>query len=530
MSSNGRPRLALLGSAAALAVVGVSLLTAGPPRPQPPKGFEAIFNGQDLKGWDGGANHWKVEDSCLTGTADGKLKYNRFLTWRGGKVRNFELRVQVRVSPGGNSGINYRSTPRPDLGEHVVTGYQCDVVANRADYNGMLYEERGRRILAHTGERVVIDPAGQPWVVGAFPLRAFKPGEWHEYRVLVEGNRHRHWIDGHPTVDVIDLDKKGRQLEGVLAVQVHVGPPMKIQYRDFFLRRLPDDLLLIAPDEAKIPPTARKVVPQGKDRPRKPAPPQARAGDGATLAQAAKRVRQLVAHRESSSDRPENTLASYRRAIEAGATANEVDVRTTRDGVLVSLHDADVKRTTDGKGSVRELTLAELRRLDAGSWFDRKFAGERVPTLREVLELCRDRADVLLDLKETGEEYIRRVVAEVRQHGQPARIILGIRKADEAERFRKLLPEARQLGLIPDPGALDAFAAAGVKMVRLWPKWVAKDPGLVARVRRLGLSLHLNGTTGAEDEVRALLLHRPDSLSADDPGRLRQTLGRLMQQ
>ena len=236
----------------------------------PPEGFEAIFNGRDLTGWEGKPLDWKVEDGCLTGTTDGTLKQNRFLVWRGGKLKNFELRVQVKVSPGGNSGINYRSTERPDLGEFVVTGYQCDVVANRADYNGMLYEERGRRILARTGEKVVIDRDGQPWVIGELPQKEFKAGEWHEYRVLVRGNHHQHWIDNHPTVDVIDLDEKGRKLDGVLAVQVHVGPAMKIQYKDFFLKRLPDHLPLVAPDQAKIPATARKVVPQGKDKPKKP--------------------------------------------------------------------------------------------------------------------------------------------------------------------------------------------------------------------------------------------------------------------
>ena len=236
----------------------------------PPEGFRAVFNGRDLAGWEGSPAYWSVEDGCLTGKADGTLKYNRFITWRGGTVRNFELRVKVWVSPTGNSGLQYRGTERPDLGESVVTGYQCDVVANRPDYNGMLYEERGRRILAHTGEKVVIDPQGQPWVVGRFPLKEFKPGEWHDYRVLAEGNHQRHWIDGHPTADVIDLDEKGRKLDGVLAVQVHVGPPMTIRYKDFFLKALPDDLPLIKPEQATIPPDAPKVAPQGQDKPRKP--------------------------------------------------------------------------------------------------------------------------------------------------------------------------------------------------------------------------------------------------------------------
>jgi hypothetical protein len=234
----------------------------------PPQGFTAIFNGRDLSGWAGSPEFWKVEDGCLTGVADGKLKYNRFIVWKGGTLKNFELRVKVKVTAGGNSGIQYRGTERPDLGESVVTGYQCDVVANRPEYNGMLYEERGRRILAHTGEKVVIDASGQPWVVGELPVKEFKTGDWRDFRVLVEGNRHRHWIDEHPTVEVIDLDAKGRKLEGVLAVQVHVGPPMKIQYRDFFLKNLPDDLPIVTAEEAPIPAGAAKVVPQGKPRPK----------------------------------------------------------------------------------------------------------------------------------------------------------------------------------------------------------------------------------------------------------------------
>lgn len=231
--------------------------------PAPPAGFTAIFNGRDLTGWAGGSEYWSVEDGCLTGVADGKLTYNRFITWKDGKVKNFELRVKVKVTPEGNSGIQYRGQERPDLGEWVVTGYQCDVVPKRDDYNGMLYEERGRRILAHTGEKVIIAADGQPWVVGKLPVQKFPGGEWHDYRVLVQGNHHQHWIDGVQTVDVIDLDEKGRALEGVIAVQVHVGPPMKIQYKDFFLQHLPDDLPLIQPDQAQIPTDAVKVVPQG---------------------------------------------------------------------------------------------------------------------------------------------------------------------------------------------------------------------------------------------------------------------------
>jgi hypothetical protein len=224
-----------------------------------PEGFVPIFNGSDLSGWEGSADYWSVEEGALTGVTDGSLKMNRFITWKGGMVKNFELRVKVKITAGGNSGLQYRGTERPDLGDWVVTGYQCDVVQSRPDYNGMLYEERGRRILAQTGQKVVIESNGQPWVVDELQVKDFSAEGWHDYRVLVEGNHHRHWIDGRQTVDVIDLDAHGRALEGVIAVQVHVGPAMKVQYKDFWLKALPDYLPML---DAGIPVEAKWVRPQ----------------------------------------------------------------------------------------------------------------------------------------------------------------------------------------------------------------------------------------------------------------------------
>lgn len=229
-----------------------------------PDGFVNVFNGRNLNGWAGDSKHWSVQDKAITGVTDGSLKMNRFLTWKGSTIRNFDLRVQVKISAGGNSGIQYRGTSRPDLGLDIVTGYQCDVVANTPKYNGMLYEERGRRILSHTGEKVIIDPEGHCWVVGQLPFKEFAADEWHEYRVLVRGNHHQHWIDGHPTADLIDLDADGRALEGVLAVQVHVGPAMKVQYKDFKIKHLPDDLPLLTAEDHPIPADAYGVRPQGR--------------------------------------------------------------------------------------------------------------------------------------------------------------------------------------------------------------------------------------------------------------------------
>jgi choline-sulfatase len=227
-------------------------------------GFVKVFDGKTLRHWSGDPQYWSVQDGALTGVTDGSLKTNQFITWKDSTIRNFDLRVKVKVTAGGNSGLQYRGTSRPDLGLHIVTGYQCDVVADNPNYNGMLYEERGRRILSHTGEKVIIDSGGQPWVVGNMPVKTFAADEWHDFRVLVRGNHHQHWIDGHQTADLIDLDADGRLLEGVLAVQVHVGPAMTIQYRDFKIKHLADDISLQTAKDHPIPDGAYGVRPQGR--------------------------------------------------------------------------------------------------------------------------------------------------------------------------------------------------------------------------------------------------------------------------
>ncbi len=244
------------------------------------------------------------------------------------------------------------------------------------------------------------------------------------------------------------------------------------------------------------------------------------------VATAAAKVQEIIGHQGSCADRPGNTLAGFRRAIEARAHVVEIDVRTTKDGALVCLHDETVDRTTHGKGKVAELTLVELQKLDAGVKFDAKFAGERVPTLRQVLELAKGKIAVMLDLKEAGDEYAKRIAAAVQAHGEPKRVVLGVRSVEHVEQFRKLLPGARQIGLVPTVADIEPFARAGVKVVRLWPKWLA-DEKLVPRVRKLGLELHLGTGTGTRAEVLPLLAHAPESLSSDDPARLIETLAEI---
>ena len=232
---------------------------------------------------------------------------------------------------------------------------------------------------------------------------------------------------------------------------------------------------------------------------------------------------QVIAHRGASISYPENTRASTLAAVSSGATVIEADVRTTRDGQLVVLHDATLDRTTTGSGPVGGKTLAEIREYDAGTWFDARFSDQRVLTLSEVYAICRGKMDVLLDLKETGEEYDRKVAAQVRSGKDSERTIIGVRSGAQARRFRRLLPEARQLGLVGNPDEIAAFAKVGVSMIRLWPRWLT-DVSVIDKVRKAGCKLHLNGKLGTAAEVAGLLHYRPNSLSSDDPAQLVKTL------
>ncbi len=241
---------------------------------------------------------------------------------------------------------------------------------------------------------------------------------------------------------------------------------------------------------------------------------------------AAPRPLRIVAHRGAMSERPECTLSAYLRAMELGADIVEVDVRRSRDGVLFVLHDGTLDRTTDGSGLAAERTMEELKRLDAGSWFGQEWHQERIPTLAEVLAACRGRVDVLLDLKEQGEDYAAAVSECVRRHGAPAETIVGVRSAQQARRFRRLLPRTRQLAFAGAPGEIDSFLDAGVDIVRLWPRWLRSEggPESVGRIRRAGAELQINARTGGLTEVLPLLRHSPDLLLVDDVAALQRTL------
>lgn len=207
-------------------------------------GFAPIFDGKSLNGWDADPAYWRVEGGEIVGevTPQTLLKQNNFLIWRGGAPRDFELIVEYRISDGGNSGINYRSVEIPNT-KWLLRGYQADIDgANK--YTGQNYEERGRTFLAMRGQMTRVAPGKPPSVIGSLgsadDLKAFiKPGDWNQYHLIIRGNVLIHILNGQVMSEVIDDDVPNRKMEGLIGVQVHVGPPMKIEYRKFLLKTLP---------------------------------------------------------------------------------------------------------------------------------------------------------------------------------------------------------------------------------------------------------------------------------------------------
>jgi len=222
-------------------------------------GFVKIFDGKTLKGWDGDPVYWKAQDGSLVGevTPTTLLKTNTFIIWRGGQPADFELITEFRITTTGNSGINYRSEQLKDI-PFALRGYQADLDgANR--YTGQNYEERARTTLAYRGQKVTVNPQANKsdslkaniksnaWlgttVTGSLgsndSLKALiKNEDWNECRIVAKGNRLQHYINGVLMSDVTDNDPVNRKAKGLLGVQVHVGPPMKVEYRNIRLKQL----------------------------------------------------------------------------------------------------------------------------------------------------------------------------------------------------------------------------------------------------------------------------------------------------
>jgi hypothetical protein len=211
------------------------------------EGFTSLFNGKDLTGWNGNPDLWSVKDGTITGVtkAEPKLTHNTFLVWTNGDVADFELRLSYKIV-NGNSGIQYRSKVKSQgaFGP-IVGGYQADFEAGKT-YSGILYEEQGRGILAQRGQKTVIkDNDGKPKIEVAGSVgdtkeiqAKIKNEDWNDYVVIAKGNHLQHFINGQQTVDVVDEQEAKAAKSGVLALQIHVGPPMTVQFKNLRIKTL----------------------------------------------------------------------------------------------------------------------------------------------------------------------------------------------------------------------------------------------------------------------------------------------------
>lgn len=220
------------------------------------KGFREIFDGKSLKGWEGDPNYWRVENGSIVGeiTADKLLKSNTFIIYRGGEPKDFELKLEYQITIDGNSGVNYRSEQITEV-PFALKGYQADIDGKNR-YTGQNYEERGRTTLAYRGQTTTIKGTENPtspvkdnvknnaWTkvkilksLDRDSLQTLiKDTGWNEVHLIIKGNRLQHYVNGILMSDVTDEDTMNRKMSGLIGVQVHVGPPMKVEYKNIRLK------------------------------------------------------------------------------------------------------------------------------------------------------------------------------------------------------------------------------------------------------------------------------------------------------
>jgi len=225
---------------------------APPVRPEPlamadHAGFESIFDGSSMKNWDGDPAFWRAANGALTGHSSNEnpVKQNTFLIWRGGAPKDFELKLEYRLSAT-NSGVQIRSVQLPagpDIGKWVMQGYQADIDAEN-QFTGQIYEERGRGFLAMRGQATYIPDGGHPKVIGNLQqtpdeLKALiKTGDWNQIHLIARGSTIIQILNGAVMSMVVDEDVKNRQLGGLIGFQMHVGPPMTVEFRNIWLKSL----------------------------------------------------------------------------------------------------------------------------------------------------------------------------------------------------------------------------------------------------------------------------------------------------
>ncbi|HLW70807.1 MAG TPA: glycerophosphodiester phosphodiesterase family protein [Candidatus Binataceae bacterium] len=228
-----------------------------------------------------------------------------------------------------------------------------------------------------------------------------------------------------------------------------------------------------------------------------------------------------IAHRGASADFPENTLAAFAGAIAAGAGVCELDVHRTADGEIVVIHDDTLDRTSDGRGKVAELTFAQLRKFSAGGWFSTAFAAERIPLLREVLELVHGRCALNIELKAAG--LTKQVCTMIRGARVEESTLVSSFDANALAEVRALAPEIR-VGLLTSRMPARSLARAlQLKAAAINPAFELASADFCARAHLHGLAIY-PWTVDDPDVMRKLISAGVDGIMTNHPARLRAVM------
>jgi hypothetical protein len=223
----------------------VAFVAAGSMLTAEPCDGVSLFDGKSLKGWNGDPKFWSVQDGAITGitTKDNPTKGNTFIIYEDGELADFELTMKFKII-GGNSGIQYRSFKIKGNDEWRIGGYQADFESGDK-YSGICYGEKFRGILSLRGDKTTltsengklkkdVENFGDTNEIG----KAVKKEQWNEYKIIAKGYHFTHYINGVKTTELIDNDEKNRKDKGLLALQLHAGPPMKVQFKDIKVKHL----------------------------------------------------------------------------------------------------------------------------------------------------------------------------------------------------------------------------------------------------------------------------------------------------
>ncbi len=215
------------------------------PAPAEPEGMKPLFNGKDLSGWDGDTRLWSAKDGVIHGetTAENPAKGNTFLIWKDGVTKDFELRVSFRCTASNNSGIQYRSKHIVDGGtrnDWVVRGYQHEIRNENKlpSVAGFIYDEGGKRgRVCLVGEKATWGEDGKKQVTDTLIdaegyKQLFKLDDWNDVIIIAKGNRIQHYLNGRLILDFTDNDPKLALREGILALQLHAGKPMWVEFKN----------------------------------------------------------------------------------------------------------------------------------------------------------------------------------------------------------------------------------------------------------------------------------------------------------